>query len=46
MAEVLSARDRERAAPTFSPDGLYFMGPDYDARYASPTRPPATDWLP
>lgn len=46
MAELLSARDRERAAPTFSPDGLYFVGPDYDARYAIPTRPSASDWLP
>ena len=31
MAEVLAARDRRAAAPTFSPDGLYFLGPRYDA---------------
>ena len=29
-AEVLAARDRSRAAPTFAPDGLYFVGPYYD----------------
>ena len=46
MTELLAARDRERAAPTFSPDGLYFVGPEYDPRHAIPTRPPATDWLP
>ncbi|MBY0467763.1 MAG: tRNA pseudouridine(38-40) synthase TruA [Burkholderiaceae bacterium] len=46
MAELLAARDREQAAPTFSPDGLYFVGPEYDPRYAIPVRPPASDWLP
>lgn len=46
MAEVLASRDRDQAAPTFSPDGLYFVGPDYDARHAIPTRSPAADWLP
>jgi tRNA pseudouridine38-40 synthase len=46
MAEVLASRRREVAAPTFSPDGLYFVGPYYDDRYALPMRPPATDWLP
>lgn len=46
MAEVLASRRRDLAAPTFSPDGLYFAGPDYDARYAIPTRSSASDWLP
>lgn len=46
MSEVLAARDRDQAAPTFSPDGLYFVGPEYDAQYAIPMRPPAADWLP
>ena len=46
MAEVLASRRREVAAPTFSPDGLYFVGPYYDDRYALPMCPPATDWLP
>ncbi|WP_280155204.1 tRNA pseudouridine(38-40) synthase TruA [Piscinibacter sp. XHJ-5] len=46
MAEVLASRDRSRAAPTFSPDGLYFVGPYYDARHAIPHHTPAMDWLP
>ena len=28
--ELLQMRDRKLAAPTFSPDGLYFRGPIYD----------------
>jgi len=36
MAEVLAARDRDAAAPTFSPEGLYFVGPYYDAAHAIP----------
>jgi tRNA pseudouridine38-40 synthase len=41
MAELLAARDRTRAAPTFAPDGLYFTGADYDARWELPaTRRP------
>ena len=46
MLEVLSARCRDAAAPTFSPDGLYFLGPLYDEQYGLPTRTPAIDWLP
>lgn len=46
LAEVLASRQRKLAAPTFSPDGLYFVGPHYEARYAIPTRGPASDWLP
>jgi tRNA pseudouridine38-40 synthase len=46
MGEVLASRRRELAAPTFSPDGLYFTGPYYDDRHGIPKRPPATDWLP
>jgi len=45
-AEVLAARERERAAPTFAADGLYFAGPYYDARHGIPERTPAFDWLP
>ncbi|HEY1329020.1 MAG TPA: tRNA pseudouridine(38-40) synthase TruA [Casimicrobiaceae bacterium] len=36
IAELLEARDRTRAAPTFAPDGLYFSGADYDAMHALP----------
>lgn len=46
MAEVLAARDRRAAAPTFSPDGLYFLGPRYDARWGIPDYAPAYDGLP
>jgi tRNA pseudouridine38-40 synthase len=46
MAEVLAARDRRAAAPTFSPDGLYFLGPRYDAKWGMPERTPAYDGLP
>ncbi len=46
MAQVLAARDRQAAAPTFSPDGLYFLGPIYDAQWGLPDRTPAYDWLP
>lgn len=46
MAEVLAARSRDAAAPTFAADGLYFAGPYYDARYGLPEHTPAMDWLP
>jgi tRNA pseudouridine38-40 synthase len=46
MAEVLAARSRDAAAPTFSPDGLYFLGPVYEASYGLPERTAAYDWLP
>ncbi len=34
--ELLQMRDRTRAAPTFSPDGLYFRGPIYEAHWGLP----------
>jgi tRNA pseudouridine38-40 synthase len=46
MADVLAARDRDAAAPTFSPDGLYFLGPVYGPEWNLPSRTPAYDWLP
>jgi tRNA pseudouridine38-40 synthase len=46
MATVLTARNRDAAAPTFSPDGLYFMGPMYEAHWGLPGRTAAYDWLP
>jgi tRNA pseudouridine38-40 synthase len=44
MAEVLAARSRDAAAPTFAADGLYFVGPYYDARHGLPEHTPAMDW--
>lgn len=46
MGEVLAARDRDAAAPTFPPDGLYFVGPHYDASHGLPAAAPSADWLP
>ena len=46
MAEVLAARCRAIAAPTFAPDGLYFLGPVYEPRWGLPERTAAYDWLP
>lgn len=46
MDEVLAARSRKVAAPTFSPDGLYFLGPVYEAKWGLPDRTAAYDWLP
>ncbi len=46
LGEVLAARSRAAAAPTFAPDGLYFLGPQYDASWGLPTRTAAYDWLP
>jgi len=46
MAEVLASRSRQAAAPTFAPDGLYFVGPRYDAAHGLPDRTPAMDWHP
>ncbi len=36
---VLEAKSRKLAAPTFSPDGLYFLGPTYDEKWGLPTSP-------
>ena len=36
LAELLAMRDRRQAAPTFSPDGLYFTGADYDPVHGLP----------
>lgn len=46
ISEVLEARSRDTAAPTFSPDGLYFMGPRYGPEWGLPSRTAAFDWLP
>jgi tRNA pseudouridine38-40 synthase len=44
--EVLAARDRDAAAPTFSPHGLYFLGPRYDPRWGLPEQCALLDGLP
>lgn len=36
VASVLDGRDRAEAAPTFSPDGLYLSGVEYDSRWGLP----------
>ncbi|MFC6284415.1 MULTISPECIES: tRNA pseudouridine(38-40) synthase TruA [Polaromonas] len=46
LAEVVAARSRQAAAPTFPPDGLYFLGPVYEDHYGLPVRTTSYDWLP
>jgi tRNA pseudouridine38-40 synthase len=46
LSGVLMQKERSLAAPTFSPDGLYFVGPYYDPVHAIPERTPAMSWLP
>lgn len=46
MAEVLAARSRDAAAPTFSPDGLYFLGPRYAPEWGLPESTAVCDFLP
>ena len=46
LIDVLAARSRKAAAPTFSPDGLYFLGPVYAKHHGLPDRTSAYDWLP
>ena len=46
MAEVLAARSRKMAAPTFSPDGLYFVGPRYGPQWGLPDVADGYDGLP
>lgn len=43
MDGLLQARDRTAAAPTFSPDGLYFRGPIYEPHWQLPD--PQDDFL-
>ena len=37
IGEVLSSKDRNRAAPTFAPEGLYLERVEYDAKWALPS---------
>jgi tRNA pseudouridine38-40 synthase len=46
LQDVLLKRDRDAAAPTFSPNGLYFLGPRYAPHWGLPDRTPAYDGLP
>ena len=46
MSQVLAARDRDAAAPTFAPDGLYFLGPVYGPEWNLPSHTAAYDSLP
>ena len=46
MNSVLAARNRDAAAPTFSPDGLYFLGPVYEDHWGLPQHTAAYDGLP
>jgi tRNA pseudouridine38-40 synthase len=36
IAELLASRDRTRAAPTFDPAGLYFVGVEYAPEWGLP----------
>jgi len=46
VAQVRDARSREVAAPTFAPDGLYFLGPVYEDHWGLPAQVPGFDALP
>ena len=46
MAEVLAAKDRSIAAPTFSPTGLYLTQITYPAELKIPNPSLANSWLP
>lgn len=39
IGDVLAARRREQAAPTFAPDGLYLTSIEYDSAWKLPGRP-------
>ena len=39
IGELLAARDRRRAAPTFAPDGLYLAAITYDPAFSLPAFP-------
>ena len=46
IAELLAARDRTRAAPTFAAEGLYFAGADYDVGFGLPATVRNVTWGP
>lgn len=44
FAELIAAKSRLKAPPTFMPDGLYLTGADYPPEFGLDT-PPLPDWL-
>ena len=46
LAEVLASRDRRRAAPTFSPDGLYLAAVEYAPGWNLPAFEPKPSFFP
>ena len=44
FADLLAARSRQTAPPTFMPDGLYLVGVDYPPEFGMST-PPLPPWL-
>lgn len=46
LLQVLQARSRQAAAPTFSPQGLYFLGPRYADHWGLPSHTAAFASLP
>jgi len=46
MSEVLAAKDRRVAAPTFAPDGLYLAKIAYPDEFAIPEPWLENSWLP
>ena len=45
MAELLQAKDRSRAAPTFMPDGLYLAKIDYESQWNLPQETSLLPWF-
>jgi tRNA pseudouridine38-40 synthase len=46
MVELLKAKDRSKAAPTFAPDGLYLLDIAYPPQYDIPSPSLSNSWLP
>jgi tRNA pseudouridine38-40 synthase len=44
IEELLKARNRALAAPTFVPDGLYLAKVDYDDKWGLPQEAGVLDW--
>jgi tRNA pseudouridine38-40 synthase len=45
MQLVLEAKNRDAAAPTYAPEGLYFAGPQYDSNWGLPEATHLMNWL-